>query len=68
MKGNNNIKLGSLSPIRDFNYVLDTCDGIISLINSNPKAIEAFNIGSGEGVSIKELVCLIGNLRELFQT
>ena len=63
LKGNNNIKLGSLSPIRDFNYVLDTCDGIISLINSNPKAIgETFNIGSGEGVSIKELVCLIGNL------
>lgn len=63
VKGDNKIKLGSLSPIRDFNYVLDTCDGIISLINSDSRTIgETFNIGSGKGVNIQKLVEIIGIL------
>ena len=63
LRGDNNINLGSLTPIRDFNYVLDTCNGIISLINSDSEAIgETFNIGSGTGVNIEKLVYLIGDL------
>ena len=63
LNGAENIKLGSLSPIRDFNYVSDTCDGIMSLISDNSNLVgETFNIGSGKGVDIKELVNIIGNL------
>ncbi len=49
------IRLGSLSPVRDLNYVSDTVEGFIKVAES-PRAIgEVINIGSGKSVSIGEL-------------
>ena len=49
------IRLGSLSPVRDLNYVSDTVEGFIK-IAENPKAIgHVINVGSGQGISIGEL-------------
>src|SRR5208337_612572 len=49
------IRLGSLAPVRDWNYVSDTVEGFIKVAES-PRAVgEVINIGSGESVSIGEL-------------
>ncbi len=49
------IRLGSLSPVRDLNYVSDTVEGFIKVAES-PRAVgEVINIGSGKSVSIGEL-------------
>jgi len=49
------IRLGSLTPVRDLNYVSDTVEGFIKVAES-PRAIgEVINIGSGKSVSIGEL-------------
>jgi dTDP-glucose 4,6-dehydratase len=49
------IKLGSLAPRRDMNYVLDTVDGFIKTAES-PRAVGQFiNIGTGRDISIGEL-------------
>ena len=44
--GNNKIKLGDLSPTRDFNYVDDTCRGFISLAECGESIGQTVNIGS----------------------
>lgn len=63
LEGKKNIYLGSLEPIRDFNYVIDTCNGIISLINCSTNIFgETFNIGSGIGVNIQEIVDIISDI------
>jgi NAD dependent epimerase/dehydratase len=55
-----NLNLGSLLPIRDFNYVSDTCEGMILLSGlGNKYNGEVFNIGSGKSISIGELYKLI---------
>ena len=49
------IKLGSLTPVRDLNYVADTVNGFIK-IAENPDVIgEVINLGSGKGITIGEL-------------
>jgi NAD dependent epimerase/dehydratase len=52
------IKLGSLHPTRDLNYVVDICRGIISLAECDNAVGKTVNIGSGREISI-------GNLAEL---
>jgi NAD dependent epimerase/dehydratase len=55
-----NLNLGSLLPKRDFNYVSDTCEGMILLSSlGNKYNGEVFNIGSGKSISIGELYKLI---------
>jgi NAD dependent epimerase/dehydratase len=46
------IKLGSLSPVRDFNYVADTVSGFIAVAQSPRSIGEVVNLGSGRGVTI----------------
>jgi len=57
--GNEEIKLGALSPTRDFNYVTDTAAGMIELAITDDTNGEVINIGSGEEWSIKETVELL---------
>jgi nucleoside-diphosphate-sugar epimerase len=53
------VRLGSLDPTRDFNYVADTVEGFVKMAEC-PKAIgEVINIGSGEAVSIGEVAAAI---------
>lgn len=53
------LKLGSLSPTRDFNYVSDTCQGFIDLATNGGLPGEAVNIGSGKEISIGQLTEII---------
>jgi len=57
--GEENIKLGSLDTIRDFNYVQDTVDAFVSMGGKKGTDGEIYNVGSGQEISIKELVDLI---------
>lgn len=57
--GKKQIKLGDLSPTRDFNYILDTCRGFIALAESNKTIGDVINIGSGVEISIGDTLSLI---------
>jgi len=68
---NEPIKLGSLSPTRDMNYVDNTVDGFLA-VATQPGAIgEVINIGSGQEISIGDLarrICqLIGSKTEVIE-
>jgi NAD dependent epimerase/dehydratase len=60
--GMNEIKLGDVSPTRDFNYVDDTVQGFIALANSENSIGEVVNIGSGTEISVKDTLMLIKEL------
>ena len=49
------IKLGSLSATRDFNYVKDTADGFVEIAKSDKTVGEVVNIASEREISIKNL-------------
>ncbi|MEG0577056.1 MAG: NAD-dependent 4,6-dehydratase LegB [Bacilli bacterium] len=55
LNGNTIIKLGSLTPTRDFNYVKDTVNGFIAIAESNKTIGEEINIATQNEISIKEL-------------
>ena len=55
LKGERQIKLGSLAPTRDFNYVKDTARGFIEIARSNKTIGEEINIATGIEISIGEL-------------
>lgn len=56
------VKLGSLTPTRDLNYVDNTVDGYIAA-GLNPAAIgQTINFGSGREISIGDLAALIGKI------
>ena len=60
--GKKKIKLGALSPTRDFNYVEDCCRGFIMLSESKKTIGEIINIGSNTEISIGEIFDLIKEL------
>ncbi|RFB67123.1 MULTISPECIES: NAD-dependent 4,6-dehydratase LegB [unclassified Herbaspirillum] len=62
LTGQRNLKLGSLSPTRDFNFVRDTCAGFIALANCANTSGETINIGSGTEISIGDTVNMIARL------
>ena len=62
LKGLHEIKLGNLSPTRDFNYVQDTVSGFLAVAFSERVEGEVINIGSGVEISIGNLVQLIGKI------
>lgn len=59
---NSIVRLGSLSPKRDFTYVEDTADGFIRAACSEKVIGTVVNLGSGREVSIGELAELIFRL------
>jgi len=60
--GAKEIHLGDLAPTRDFNYVKDTCRGMILLAGCDEAVGQTVNIGSGSEISIGDLLDLIGKL------
>ena len=60
--GNTTIKLGAISPTRDFNFVKDTVNGFISVMNSDKSNGEVINIGSNYEVSIGETAEMIADI------
>lgn len=57
--GYDEIKLGALSPTRDFNYVDDTVSGMIAAMEANSAIGEVINIGTGFDLSVGNTVSLI---------
>lgn len=55
LAGKEEIKLGSLTPTRDFNYVKDTANGFIEIARSNKTIGEEINIATQKEISIGEL-------------
>ncbi len=53
------IEIGDPTPLRDFNYVLDTVNGFICLAENNNTNGEIYNLSSGKQISIMNLVELI---------
>jgi len=60
--GNKEIKLGSISPTRDFNYIKDTVDGFIAALNSKNGLGEVINLGSNYEVSIGDTAEIIAEV------
>lgn len=63
LSGKEEIKLGALSPTRDFNYVKDTVNGFIEIYKSDRTVGEEINIATQKELSVgklaKELIALI---------
>lgn len=57
--GNREIKLGAVSPMRDFSFVQDTVAGFIAALNSDSGLGEVVNFGSGFEISIGDTAQLI---------
>lgn len=62
LSGREEIKLGSLTPTRDFNYVLDTVNGFIKIEQCDKTIGEEINIASQVEVSVQEVAQKIINL------
>jgi Nucleoside-diphosphate-sugar epimerases len=63
--GERRIKLGAVHPTRDFNYVKDTVNGFIRMLESQACIGEVVNIGSNYEVSIGQTAQWIGELMNL---
>lgn len=55
LAGKTEIKLGSLTPTRDFNYVKDTVNGFLSIYESDKTVGEEINIATQKEISIGQL-------------
>jgi NAD dependent epimerase/dehydratase len=60
--GASQIKLGDVTPTRDFNFVKDTCEGFIQLAESAKTIGEIVNIGSNYEISVGDTLNLIKEL------
>lgn len=56
------IKLGSITPTRDFNFIADQVRGFSSLLAAEQVAGEVFNFGTGFEATIEDTVKLIAEL------
>lgn len=59
LAGDRRVKLGSLDPTRDLNYVEDTCRGFLALANCDEAVGRTVNIGSGREISVGDLAGMI---------
>jgi NAD dependent epimerase/dehydratase len=57
--GASEVKLGSLTPTRDFNYVTDTAAGMMAIAGCDACVGSVTNIGSGEEISVGALAELL---------
>ena len=53
------ISMGTLDPVRDMNYVADTVDGFLRIAEADGVEGETFNIGSGVGRTVGEMLDLV---------
>jgi NAD dependent epimerase/dehydratase len=60
--GKKQINLGDTTPTRDFNYVLDTCQGFIELASCDNAIGQTVNMGSNTEISIADLFKTITGL------
>ena len=60
--GQKEIKLGDVTPTRDFSYVTDTCRGFMALASADNVIGQSLNIGSNFEISIRETAFNIAEL------
>lgn len=60
--GAETVRLGDLRPRRDFNFVEDTCAGLLAIGAADDTVGDVFNIGSGIDVSVGDVFETIGEL------
>lgn len=65
LAGKRQIKLGNLTPTRDFNFVRDTCAGFLALARCDAAVGHTVNIGSGREISIGDTVQMIARLMQV---
>ncbi|WP_072016175.1 SDR family NAD(P)-dependent oxidoreductase [Leptolyngbya sp. KIOST-1] len=64
LKRDGKVRLGSLSPIRDFTYVTDTARAFVAVSESDSTLGIACNAGNGQGITIGDLAnMLIGMVK-----
>lgn len=60
--GAKEIKVGDLSPTRDFNYVKDTCRGFLAIARAEGVAGEEINIATDTEISMQDTLNLIADI------
>lgn len=60
--GKREIRLGDVSPTRDFNYVADTCRGFLALARCDAAVGQTVNIASNYEISVGDTLSLIREL------
>lgn len=63
-KGERRIKVGDLTPTRDFNFVTDTCSGFIALAGAEGIEGRDINIATGTEVTMEETLRTIARLMD----
>ncbi len=63
-KGMKQIKLGDTSPTRDFNYVSDTCNGMMAIAQSAKTIGKTVNIGSNFEISVQDTLEMIKDIMQ----
>ena len=61
LSGESKIKLGSLHPTRDFNFIADTVDAFVRLAEGDQGVGEVINIGSNFEISIGDMVQVVAD-------
>lgn len=62
LAGQKVVKVGSLSPKRDFTYAEDTARGLIAAESTDEIDGETIQLGTGQTISIGDLITLIGKV------
>ena len=62
--GMKEIKLGDMTPTRDFNYVKDTCKGFIELSKCNAAVGQEVNVCSNYEISMRDTLNLIAGIMQ----
>jgi len=65
LSGARKLKLGNLSPTRDFTFVEDTAQGFVECANCDAALGQVVNIGSDFEISVHDTVKLIGELLQV---
>lgn len=62
LRGYKEIRLGSIHPTRDLNFVKDICNGFVALAMSDETIGKEINIGSGMEITIGDLAKLLSEM------
>jgi NAD dependent epimerase/dehydratase len=62
--GSREVRLGSLSPVRDLTYVEDTIRGFLAIASCDAAVGRVVNVGTGKGISIGDLANRILHLMD----
>jgi NAD dependent epimerase/dehydratase len=57
--GGPELRLGGLTPVRDFTYVSDTCEGFCCIAECDRALGQVVHLGTGQGVSVADLLKLL---------